>query len=175
MRWIRDYGWIAGLVGAFIGYVALVESLQYGFFLEMGMVGLGAMTALVGGRSLPIPLRLFITVVFFDFGYGMCLVGRTMGPGLTIPAVGMAAFFFGMMALYPFLAVFRIWRVRTALVLMLLSFPVCFAVAAGVAGYEEAEFVRKHEAKGVGPTPRWTVSNHWLAYSATERKLTGSD
>ena len=50
-----------------------------------------------------------------------------------------------------------------------------FAMALLVAGIEERVFVIKYRDTGVGPTPRWTVGTHWLAYDRDTGRLYGSD
>jgi hypothetical protein len=52
--------------------------------------------------------------------------------------------------------------------------PLCFAAAFAVAAYEEHRFIQDHR-QGVGPTARWTVPHHWLAYDAQAKHLSGSD
>jgi hypothetical protein len=52
---------------------------------------------------------------------------------------------------------------------------VSLALASLVAGFEERQFVKLHRAHGIGPTPRWTVSHHWLSYDVEKQQLYGSD
>jgi hypothetical protein len=67
----------------------------------------------------------------------------------------------------------RVGGLRIALLVAVL--PTSLALAFGVAGIEEAMFIQKHKETGIGPTARWTVSNHWLSYNAQTGKLDGSD
>ncbi len=131
--------------------------------------------ALVRGQQLPLMLRVVSTAYVFYWGYSACLVGRTMDEGLSGYTTGMALLFFGLYGAWPVFTFFRLWRLRIAIALASAALPVGFFVAAAVAGAEEYYFVRKYQNTGVGPTPRWTVSNHWLAYDRDAHRLYGSD
>jgi hypothetical protein len=130
---------------------------------------------LVFGTRLPIFVRTLFTVLIFYFGGTIALVGRTMEPGLTPYTAGMALEFFALFALWPALSLFRIWSGRLRIALVLLVLPISLALAFSAAAAEEYIFVQKYRVSGVGPTPRWTVSNHWLAYYPETGKLDGSD
>jgi hypothetical protein len=163
-------GTIAGVVLATV--FELVP--DHGISALIGM----AIVALVGlavGQRLPMLVRVMFTVLIFYFGATMALVGRTMEPGLTRYTFGWALNCFAIVALLPSLALLRLWdgRLRVALVVAVL--PVSMTLAFAVAGIEEAAFIQKHKETGIGPTARWTVSNHWLSYNAKTGKLDGSD
>jgi hypothetical protein len=87
----------------------------------------------------------------------------------------MALFFFGGFAALPFMSLLRLWRRRVAVAIIVAALPASLGLAASVASFEEYRFVQHHCDSGVGPTARWTVSNHWLSYDAKEQKLYGSD
>jgi hypothetical protein len=109
------------------------------------------------------------------WAYGMCLLGRTMEPGLTKTTIGMALIFFVMYGLWPGLVLLRLWPLRSGITCLIALFPIAFLIAALVGGTEEYLFVRKYRDTGVGPTPRWTVPHHWLAYDREKQRLDGSD
>jgi hypothetical protein len=154
--------------------VLVDEGIVDGGMTLLVVVAALALASLIGGRRLPLFIRVFATGATFYLGYAMCLVGRTMQPQFTISTVLMALMMFGLMAALPTLALLRIWKGRLRVVIVASVFPVTLAVASTVAGYEEHQFIRQHW-HGVGPTARWTVSNHWLAYDAEEKKLRGGD
>ena len=68
-----------------------------------------------------------------------------------------------------------LWRLRRGFLLLCLILPLSFGFGLTVAAIEERIFIYKYRETGVGPTPRWTVWNHWLAYDAETKELTGSD
>lgn len=133
-----------------------------------------ALAAVIGGRRLPLSLRIVATGTIAYLGYGMCLLGRTMEPHLTIHNAAMALICFACGAFLPTLALLRAWQGRLRVAVVTGMLPFCLAAAFGVAAFEEYTFVRQHP-HGAGPTPRWTVSMHWLAYDADRRALSGSD
>jgi glucose dehydrogenase len=162
------------LVGTVI-VVALSEVLPGGGLILIVATAALALTAAIGGTRLPLALRLFATIIIFYFGYSMCLVGRTMEPLLTRYTVSMALASFGLFAVVPSLSLLRLWTRRAALVLVIAVLPLSLVAASVVAGIEERIFAQKHRDTGVGPTPRWTVSNHWLSYDRDTQHLNGSD
>jgi len=109
------------------------------------------------------------------WGYIACLVGRTMEPGLTGYTLEMALTVVVVSGCWPAIALFRLWRRPIAFCLLCAFFPVAFTLAMLVAGTEEYLFVRKYRDTGAGPTARWTVPHHWLAYDKEARRLDGSD
>ena len=118
---------------------------------------------------------MFATTFILYFSYGMCLVGRTMEPRFTRYTISMALTFFGLFAVVPTLSLLRLWPQRVAVALVIACLPLSLTTAAVVAGVEEPLFVQKYRDTGVGTTPRWTVSNHWLSYDRETRRLNGSD
>jgi hypothetical protein len=155
--------------------LALVdESIVDGGMTLYVVVAALALASVIGGQRLPLFIRVFATGATFYLGYAMCLVGRTMQPRFTISTVQTALIMFGLMAALPTLALLRIWRGRLRVAIVASVFPVTLAVASTVAAYEEHQFIQQHR-HGVGPTARWTVSNHWLAYDVEDKKLRGGD
>ena len=159
---------------------ALVSLLALEFVPDAGLViiiigGLLFVIALIRGTRLPMAIRVFITACIFYWAYITCLVGRTMRPGLSRYTVGMALTVFAIYGWCPGIALVRLWRPRIAVGLLCALLPVGLTLAAAVAGTEEYLFVCKYRATGVGTTPRWTVSNHWLTYDRDAHRLDGSD
>ena len=76
---------------------------------------------------------------------------------------------------FPGLCLLRLWRWKFGAILLGSLLPVGFALALVVAGIEERLFVIKYRDNGIGPTPRWMVGTHWLAYDRDTRRLYGSD
>ena len=158
-----------------VAYVGVLQMVPSGGIISMIVVGVTTLTAAAVGPRLHLALRVFITAIIFEFGYSMCLVGRTMEPGFTRSNFGMALCFFAMFAALPFLSLLRLWHRHAAIALLAAALPVSIGMAASVAAFEEDRFVQHHRDNGIGPTARWTVSNHWLAYDALEQRLYGSD
>jgi hypothetical protein len=161
----------AALLG---GYILLLDYVFPNGVIVIAIVVVAAVFALDGRRQLTLLARLFITGVFFDFAYGMCLIGRTSQPGLNGDAIG-TAFIFFLVSAFPFPTLFCLWPRKIATALVIAAFPVSLALASLVAGFEEQQFVKLHRASGIGPTARWTISQHWLSYDAQEQVLYGSD
>lgn len=156
-----------------IGLAVVFEFVPDGGIAVLIGMGIVALVGLVFGRRLPLLARVLFTILIFYFGATMALVGRTMEPGLTGYTFGWALLCFSILALWPSLALLRLWDggFRFALIVAVLPVSLAFAVA----GIEETVFIQKHKETGIGPTARWTVSNHWLSYDAKTRKLNGSD
>jgi len=165
---------IAGIAVALAFFVAL-EFAPYGDFVFMILGALSLFIVAVRKTHLPLMLRVFITTCIFYWGFSACITGRTMQPGLTRFTAGMALSYFGFLGLWPGIALFKLWHRRIAIGLLCALLPVSFALAVALAGTEEYLFVRKYRDTGVGPTARWTVSMHWLAYDRETRRLGGSD
>lgn len=148
-------------------------------FLPLGgsiwpmLTGILAFVLAIGGRGLPLMVRVVATGVIFFFAFQLFLIGRTAEPFLSGYTVGMAITF-GCIAVVPGLALIRGWQGRARIWLCSLMLPISFASACLVAAYEESQFVAQHR-NGVGPTNRWTVPMHWLSYDAATQKLQGSD
>lgn len=161
---------------AIAAFVAATELLPMVGGLVCMLLAVAFMIAgLALGHKLPLALRIFATGLFFYYGYSMCLIGRTMGPGISAYTFGAAIGMFFLFGLLPALSLVRVWRPALGISLIALLFPTSLGVALLVAGIEEHLFVRKHRETGVGPTARWTVSNHWLSYDRETQKLNGSD
>jgi hypothetical protein len=161
-------------ISAMVVLAVLDEQVSDGGITLLVIVAVLAVASAIGGQRLPLFVRVFATGVVFYFGYVMCLVGRTMEPRFTVYTVQMALIAFGLYAALPTLALLRIWRGRVRVAVVASVLPISLAVASGVAAYEEHRFIQEHR-HGIGPTARWTVSNHWLAYDAKTQQLSGSD
>jgi hypothetical protein len=161
-------------VGATVALGVVDEWLPDGGTTLLVVVAALALASAVKGQRLPLVFRVFSTGATFYLGYVTCLVGRTMEPGFTAYTIRMALFVFGLYATLPAVALLRIWPGRVRVVLIASVFPVSLAAAALVASFEEYQFIQRHQ-RGVGPTARWTVSHHWLAYDAETQRLYGSD
>lgn len=141
-------------------------------------LGLTLFLLIVGvilGRKMPGFIRAVLSVLIFYWGYGMCLAGRTMEVGLTHTTVSMALGIFMIYGALPGLAFLRLWPTRQGAVFLCALLPASFLIACAVASAEEYLFIQKYKDTGVGPTPRWTVSHHWLAYDKERQRLDGSD
>lgn len=161
-------------IGATVALAVLDELIADGGMTLLAVVAALAVTSAIGGQRLPLFVRVFATGATFYLGYVMCLVGRTMEPRFTVYTVQMALVAFGIHGTLPTLALLRIWRGRVRAAVVASVFPVSLAVASAVAAYEEHQFIQQHR-HGIGPTARWTVSHHWLAYDAETQVLSGSD
>jgi hypothetical protein len=133
------------------------------------------LVCLVKGRKLPVFLRSCASVLILYWGYSACLGGRTMEVGLTRTTIGMAMTCFVIYGVWPGIAFMRLWPARAGILLLCLFLPASFAIAHAVASAEEYLFVQKYKETGVGPTARWTISQHWLAYDKEHKRLDGSD
>jgi len=161
-------------IGATVALAVLDEVLPDGGILLLVVVAVLTLASGIGGQRLPLFVRVFATTATFYLGYVMCFVGRTMEPRFTGYTLQMALVCFGLFAALPTLSLARLWRGRLRMAVVASVFPVSLAVAAAVAAYEEHQFVQQHR-DGIGPTARWTVSDHWLAYDARTQMLSGSD
>lgn len=157
-----------------VGVVALDSTTRISSMWLLGLVGALALACVVGGRRLPVYFRVLATGATFYLGFGLCLVGRTMEPSLTSHTFEAALFMFLIYAALPTLALTRVWSGRLKVGIVVGMFPLSLLLACCVASYEELRFIRDHPDGG-GPTPRWTVSHHWLSYDAKTRVLSGSD
>jgi hypothetical protein len=133
------------------------------------------LVCVVKGRKLPVFLRACASILILYWGYAACLGGRTMEVGLTRTTIGMAITCFIIYGIWPGLVLLRLWTVRTGILLLCVFLPASFLIAHAVASTEEYLFVQKYSDTGVGPTARWTISQHWLAYDKEHRRLDGSD
>jgi len=161
-------------IGATALLVAITEPIRIGGLLMFIAVILLAISSLIAGERLPLFVRVLATGTIYYHAFVMLLIGRTTEPHLSADTITMAIFYFGLFALLPVLALFRVWRKRIAVALAAVVLPVALIAACTVAAYEEKAFVRQH-AEGIGPTGRWTVSHHWLAYNAETQELYGND
>jgi hypothetical protein len=165
---------LSGVVAA-ASVAAVSEVVPDGDTVLLVSVAAVSVIAAVFGKRLPLVVKVFATSVIFYFGYCMCLVGHTEEPGLTGQTVGRALLYFVLFATVPLLSLARVWHRRIAIIVMTSAFPLGITGAAVVARIEEHQFVQKYRETGVGPTSRWTVSNHWLSYDREAQRLDGSD
>jgi len=128
-----------------------------------------------GTRHLSMSARVFITAQIFCWNFMLCLLGRTVEPGITRGNTYMALLYFGMYGFVPGLCLLRLWRWKVGAIFLGSLLPIGFALALVVAGIEEQVFIIKYRETGIGPTPRWTVGMHWLAYDHDTGRLYGSD
>ena len=98
-----------------------------------------------------------------------------MGVGVNVHTLTSAMLFFFLFASWPHCVLFRMWRRRAATLWCLMAAPLALVVACVFAGVEEHLFVQKHRAEGADPTPRYTVTMHWMAYDAQSGQLRGAD
>jgi hypothetical protein len=166
--------------GVFLG---IVIALTDYFFIEgpratlmFWCFGILLLTAgLICGQRLPLILRSLTSIIIIYWAFGTCLVGRTTEPGISRATFIFALQVFILYGLLPGVVLLRLWPLRLGATFLVALFPVGFLLAATVAGAEEYLFVQKYHESGTGPTPRWTVSNHWLAYDKEKKRLYGSD
>ena len=156
-------------------FAAFVQFTRIGGGVCIIAAAVATICGLVLGQRIPFALRVFITGLFLFFGYGMCLSGRAMAPGLTGYTASMALQAFSLLAALPLLSLLRLWRPRLAISLIAAALPLCFGLAFLTAHIEERLFVQRYHDTGVGPTARWTDSNSWLSYDAQTHRLDGSD
>jgi hypothetical protein len=164
------------ILGAAIAIIAAVglELMPAGGLLAMLITATLTLTVVVRGHELSLTFRMLATVFICCYAYQVCLLGRTMAPYLTAYTFRMAIFHFGIFAALPTIALLRCWQGGARVLVCSLAFPIALICACLVAAFEESQFIDQHRA-GVGPTPRWTVSHHWLSYDSSTGQLNGSD
>ena len=164
------------IFGTAVVIVAAVvtESMSAGALIWMVFTAALALTLVVRGRGLPLTFRVVATGFTFYHAYQMCLIGRTMEPFLSSYTVSMALLHVSIFAALPTMALLRGWQGIARVLLCFLVLPVALIGACSVAAFEERQFIAQHSS-GVGPTPRWTVSHHWLSYDSSTGQLDGSD
>lgn len=162
-----------GLI-ATLTLVLVGELSRVGGLMLLAVVALLAVASAMWGKKSPLFLRVLTTGATLYYGYLMCLLGRTTGPHFTVNTALAASFMFGAFVTLPLLALLRIWSGHLRVVIVACLFPISLAAASAVAAFEEHEFIQQHR-EGVGPTPRRTVSHHWLAYDAQTKRLSGAD
>jgi hypothetical protein len=163
---------VAFSIACFIGFGFLPNGeLIYLFLLGTTLI----ISLAAGTRHLSLPARIFITTQIFCWNFMLCLLGRTVEPGITMGNTYMALIYFGIYGFVPGLCLLRLWRLKLGAILLGSLLPIGFALALLVAGIEERVFIIKYRDTGIGPTPRWTVGTHWLAYDHAAGRLYGSD
>jgi hypothetical protein len=159
-------------IGCFVGFGFLPN----GELIYLVLLGTALIISLAAGtRHLSLLARVFITTQIFCWNFMLCLLGRTVEPGITRGNTSMVLLYFGMYGIVPGLCLLRLWRAKLGAIFLGSLLPVGFALALVVAGIEERVFVIKYRDTGIGPTPRWTVGTHWLAYDRDTGRLYGSD
>ena len=159
-------------IGCFVGFGFLPN----GELIYLVLLGTALIISLAAGtRHLSLLARVFITTQIFCWIFMLCLLGRTVEPGITRGNTSMALLYFGIYGFVPGLCLLRLWRWKLGAIFLGALLPVGFALALVVAGIEERVFVIKNRDTGIGPTPRWTVGTHWLAYDRDTGRLYGSD
>jgi hypothetical protein len=159
-------------IGCFVGFGFLPN----GELIYLVLLGTALIISLAAGtRHLSLLARVFITTQIFCWNFMLCLLGRTVEPGITRGNTSMALLYFGIYGFVPGLCLLRLWRWKLGAIFLGALLPVGFALALVVAGIEERVFVIKYRDTGIGPTPRWTVGTHWLAYDRDTGRLYGSD
>jgi hypothetical protein len=165
----------------FTTILAILVFVGFGFLpngepIYLVLLGAALIISLAAGaRYLSLPARVFITTQIFCWNFMLCLLGRTVEPGITRGNTSMVLLYFGIYGFVPGLCLLRLWRWKFGAILLGSLLPVGFALALVVAGIEERVFVIKYRETGVGPTPRWTVGTHWLEYDRDTGRLYGSD
>jgi len=151
----------------------ITEFMPAGRLVGMLMTAVLAILVAFRGRRLSLTLRVVATGCTLHYAFQMCLVGRTMAPFLSAYTIQMSLMHFAIFAALPTIALMRAWQGRTRVLVCSLMLPMAFVCACSVAAFEESRFIAQHN-RGVGPTPRWTVSHHWLSYNPSTG-LQGSD
>ena len=163
---------VAFSIGCFVGFGFLPN----GELIYLVLLGAALIISLVAGsRHLSLPALVFITTQIFCWNFMLCLLGRMVEPGITRGNTSMVLLYFGMYGFVPGLCLLRLWRLKLGAIFLGSLLPVGFALALVLAGIEEHVFIIKYRDTGVGPTPRWTVGTHWLAYDRDTGRLYGSD
>jgi hypothetical protein len=168
---------VAGSLGG-VAFALIDDLFVHGPVASLVSLAFGAALLIMGlirGEKMHPFLRAAASVLVLYWAYGACLAGRTTEPGLTRTTVGMALTLFALYGVWPGVALLRLWPTRYGITLLLALCPVAFMLAAFVAGTEEYLFIRKYRDAGTGPTARWTVPQHWLAYDREQQRLDGSD
>ena len=133
---------VAFSIGCFVGFGFLPN----GEPIYLILLGAALIISLAAGtRHLSLPARIFITTQIFCWNFMLCLLGRTVEPGITRGNTYMALLYFGMYGFVPGLCLLRLWRWKFGAIFLGLLLPVGFALALVVAGIEERLFVIKTE------------------------------
>ena len=148
---------------------------QTASLLSLAILAVLLLGGLIAGERSPAWIRALLSVLILYWAYGACLTGRTMEPHLSGTTFGMSLLCFASLGVWPGLVFLRLWPFRSGVILLIALFPAAFSIAALVAETEEHLFVQKHRITGIGPTARWTVPHHWLAYDRQAQRLNGSD
>lgn len=174
MKILTDYPILSSIVVGVIASILLRVIPDQGILNWLFMIII-TFTGLIFGPRLPIFVRIIFTVLIAYFAIDACLLGRTMEVGITVDNISMALKCFLILALWPSLALLRIWRGRLRILTATLVLPIGLLMACVIAGAEEQIFTSLHRDEGVRPTPRWTFSDHWMAYDSQAKSLIGSD
>jgi len=151
----------------------ITEFVPAGGLIWMLVTAILAIIVAFRGHGLSLTLRVVATGCTFYYAYQMCLLGRTMAPLLSTYTIRMSLLHFAIFAALPTIALLRAWRGTPRVLVCSLMLPIAFVCACSVAAFEESQFIAQHRS-GVGPTPRWTFSHHWLSYDPSTG-IHGSD
>lgn len=162
-------GLIIAIIFAFFDY-KISFSVQHFFWFIYAT----ALISLIFGCKLRLFIRIFISGIIFYYSFWICLTLRTWEPGNFRVSIIEVPIIYTCIYAFPVLSFTRIWQGKLRSTILITIFPLTFILACMLATYEEYEFVKQHPT-GIGPTPRWTISDSWLAYDAKNKKLYGSD
>src|ERR1700690_3357001 len=82
-----------------------------GIFYPMSL-GVMLILSLISGTRLTLSARAFITAQIFCWTFMLCLLGRTVEPGITRGNIGMMLLYFGIYGFAPGLCLLRLWRLK---------------------------------------------------------------
>jgi len=119
--------------------------------------------SIIGGAKLRLWIKVWATTEIYLWGALTVNFGRTYGVHLTFENLYISALMF--IYLWPIftLPLFRLWKCKIRLKLLLLAPFFSFSVGLGLASLEETLYVR-FNSEGAGPTARWFVSSSGLSY-----------
>jgi hypothetical protein len=122
---------VAFSIGCFVGFGYLPD----GELIYLIVLGVGLIVSLAAGtRHLSLPARIFITAQIFCWNFMLCLLGRTVEPGITRGNLSMMLIYFGIYGIIPGLCLLRLWRLKLGAIFLGSLLPVGFALALVVAG-----------------------------------------
>jgi hypothetical protein len=123
---------VAFSIGCFVGFGFLPNgSLIYLLLFAAALI----ISLAAGARHLSLPARIFITTQIFCWNFMLCLLGRTVEPGITRGNTSMVLLYFGIYGFVPGLCLLRLWRLKFGAILLGSLLPVGFAMACGGADF----------------------------------------
>jgi len=129
-------------------------------------------TATVFGPRMPLSLKTWSTGIFLIWGLYGSIGGRTVNVHITAETITWSIFTFAFMSLPLLLPLYRLWG-RSLKSTIATAFPIVTLLLGILIGTIEEKIFILHHENGVGPTPRWLVNSHWIAYE--KGKLRGGD